>query len=105
MAEDVIARAVADRPAAAGVAAETLDDVARHSIAFETKKSATMAFAAGLPGGFALVGTVPADIAQYYVHAFRVMQKLAYLYGCSRSSTTASRWTMRRWVNWARSWV
>lgn len=81
VAEDVIARAVAGRPAIAGVAAETLDDIARHSIAFETKKSATMAFAAGLPGGFALVGTVPADIAQYYVHAFRVMQKLAYLYG------------------------
>jgi hypothetical protein len=81
VAEDVIVRAVADRPATAGVAAETLDDIARHSIAFETKKSATIAFAAGLPGGFALVGTVPADIAQYYVHAFRVMQKLAYLYG------------------------
>lgn len=63
------------------MAAETLDDIARHSIAFETKKSATMAFAAGLPGGFALVGTVPADVAQYYIHAFRVMQKLAYLYG------------------------
>lgn len=81
VAEDVIARAVADRPAAAGVAAETLDDIARHSIAFETKKSATMAFAAGLPGGFALIGTMPADITQYYIHAFRVMQKIAYLYG------------------------
>lgn len=78
---DVIAQAIIDRPAAAGVPAETLDDVARKSIAFETKKSTALAFTAGLPGGFALIGAVPADVAQYYIHAFRVMQKLAYLYG------------------------
>ncbi len=81
IAEEVIAKAVADRPAAAGVPAETLDVIARASIAFETKKSTGLAFAAGLPGGFAMIGTVPTDIAQYYVHAFRIMQKLAYLYG------------------------
>ena len=28
-----------------------------------------------------MVGTIPADITQYYVHAFRIMQKVAYLYG------------------------
>ena len=28
-----------------------------------------------------MVGTIPADLTQYYVHAFRIMQKLAYLYG------------------------
>ena len=37
--------------------------------------------AAGIPGGFAMLGTIPADLTQYYVHAFRIMQKLAYLYG------------------------
>lgn len=81
VAEDVIAQAIADRPAVAGVSHETLDEIARQSIAFETKKSTALAFAAGLPGGFALIRAVPADVAQYYVHAFRVMQKLAYLYG------------------------
>ncbi len=81
LAEDVIARAIADRPAAAGVPSETLEAIARQTIAFETKKSTVLAFAAGLPGGFAMVGTVPTDITQYYVHAFRIMQKLAYLYG------------------------
>jgi hypothetical protein len=79
--EEVITRAVADRPAAAGVPLETLDVIARQAIAFETKKSATIAFASGLPGGFAMIGTVPADVAQFYVHAFRIMQKLCYLYG------------------------
>lgn len=81
VAEEVIARAIADRPAVAGVSAGTIEVIARRSIAFETKKSTALAFAAGLPGGFALLGTVPADVAQYYVHAFRVMQKLSYLYG------------------------
>ena len=28
-----------------------------------------------------MLGTIPADITQYYVHAFRIVQKLAYLYG------------------------
>ena len=42
---------------------------------------AGLEFAAGIPGGFAMLGTVPADLMQYYVHAFRIMQKLAYLYG------------------------
>lgn len=78
---EVIARAVAERPAVAGVPAEILEVIARQSIAFETKKSTGLAFAAGLPGGFFMLGTVPTDIAQYYVHAFRIMQKLAYLYG------------------------
>lgn len=28
-----------------------------------------------------MLGTIPFDIAQYYVHALRIMQKLAYVYG------------------------
>lgn len=81
VAKDVIAEAVAARPAAAGISSKILDEIARKSIAFETRKSTALAFTAGLPGGLALFGTVPADVAQYYIHAFRVMQKLAYLYG------------------------
>lgn len=36
---------------------------------------------AGLPGGWALAGTIPADIAQFYAHVFALTQKLLYLYG------------------------
>lgn len=73
--------AITERPAAAGIDPEVLDAIARESIAFETNKSTWMSFAAGLPGGFAMIGAIPADITQYYVHAFRIMQKLAYVYG------------------------
>ena len=68
-------------PIQAGVALAQLDALADATISFESRKSASMSFAAGLPGGFAMLASIPADITQYYVHAFRVMQKLAYLYG------------------------
>jgi len=58
-----------------------LDKLANDAISFETKKSTALSFAAGIPGGLAMLGTVPADLTQYYVHSLRIMQKLAYLYG------------------------
>lgn len=76
-----IAEALSSTPAQAGFSIERLDALARASIDFETKKSAALSFAAGLPGGFAMLATVPGDVTQYYVHAFRIMQKLSYLYG------------------------
>ena len=58
-----------------------LDKLADGIISFETNKSASMSFMAGLPGGLLMAGAIPADLMQYYVHALRIMQKLAYLYG------------------------
>ena len=81
MDDETIGRAVDTTPVQAGVSLAQLDAVATGSILLETRKSAAVSFATGLPGGFALLATVPTDITQYYVHAFRVMQKLAYVYG------------------------
>ena len=81
MSDDAIASAVDSNPVLAGVSLTDLDKLADGIISFETNKSAAMSFAAGIPGGFAMLGTIPADLTQYYVHAFRIMQKLAYLYG------------------------
>ena len=79
--EEVIERALATSPALAGVPLLALDTLADETITYETTKSAALSFAAGLPGGFAMLGTIPADLMQYYAHALRIMQKLAYLYG------------------------
>jgi len=79
--EEVIERALATSPALAGVPLLVLDTLADETITYETNKSAALSFAAGLPGGFAMLGTIPADLMQYYAHALRIMQKLAYLYG------------------------
>mgnify|MGYP000191914188 FL=1 len=68
-------------PVQAGLTPAQLDQLAADTIAFETRKSAAFSFAAGLPGGFAMLATIPGDLTQYYVHTFRIMQKLSYIYG------------------------
>lgn len=78
---EVIDRAIAENPAAAGIGLEMLDRIASEVVEFETRKSTAMSFAAGIPGGFAMFGTIPGDITQFYIHAFRIMQKVAYVYG------------------------
>jgi len=79
--EAQVMEAIERTPVQAGVALPLVDEVASASIEFETRKSALVSFTAGLPGGAAMLATVPGDVVQYYVHAFRVMQKLSYLYG------------------------
>ena len=81
MGDDAIARAIDSNPLLAGVALTEIDRLAEEAISYETNKSAAISFVAGIPGGFAMLGTIPADLMQYYVHALRIMQKLAYLYG------------------------
>lgn len=73
--------AVKTTPIEAGVSPEDLDAIALGVIDFEVQKCAALSFVAGIPGGAAMVGTVPADLAQYFAHVMRVEQKLAYLYG------------------------
>lgn len=36
---------------------------------------------AGIPGGWFIAGTIPADLAQFYAHVLSMAQKLLYLYG------------------------
>ena len=81
MSDDAIARAIDSNPLLAGVALAEIDRLAEEAISYETNKSAAISFVAGIPGGFAMLGTIPADLMQYYAHALRIMQKLAYLYG------------------------
>ena len=83
MSDDAIERAIDSNPLLAGVALTEIDRLAEDAISYETNKSAAISFVAGIPGGFAMLGTIPADLMQYYVHALRIMQKLAYLYGWS----------------------
>ena len=83
MDDDAIARAIDSNPLLAGVSLSEIDRLAEEAISYETNKSAAISFVAGIPGGFAMLGTIPADLMQYYAHALRIMQKLAYLYGWS----------------------
>ncbi len=58
-----------------------LDKLAAACIKSHTKKATLISTAMGIPGGLAVIGTVPADLAQFYFHVLVMAQKLAYLYG------------------------
>ena len=79
--EKIVALAIEKNPAYVGIDRRRINKIAKQVIDFETNKVATISFAAGIPGGFAMIGTVPADLTQYFAFMIRVMQKLAYLYG------------------------
>ena len=60
---------------------ERIDQLASSCINNHLVKVTSLSFAAGLPGGWTIAATIPADMAQYYYHTFVLAQKLAYLYG------------------------
>lgn len=68
-------------PYEAGVPLEVIEKKAKAAINYETGKATAVSFAAGLPGGFAMIGTIPADLTQFMGHSMRIVQKLAYLSG------------------------
>ncbi|WP_234754157.1 hypothetical protein [Arthrobacter ramosus] len=78
--EEQIKTAIADSPAAAGIPLKVIAEVANTSIAYETSKVTGLSTLAGIPGGLAIIGTVPADLAQYMGHMLRIAQKLAYIH-------------------------
>lgn len=66
---------------AAGIPISVIDEAAKGCIGHETTTVTAISAAAGIPGGFAMIGTVPGDMVQFYGHMLRIAQKLAYLYG------------------------
>lgn len=79
--EDIIKTAVETTPAKAGIPLEHINKIADDVIQFERVCVSGISTALGIPGGVAMVATIPADIAQYYGYMLRATQKLLYLYG------------------------
>jgi hypothetical protein len=80
-AENDLERIIHLGPPGAGVSTEIIDKAASGVIAYETTKVTALSAASGIPGGLAMLGTIPADLVNFYAHVLRVVQKLAYLYG------------------------
>ncbi|MBP7332467.1 MAG: hypothetical protein BWY65_00728 [Firmicutes bacterium ADurb.Bin373] len=76
-----LADALANGTVNARISMNILDNISKGSIALETSRVTLISTAAGIPGGLAMIGTVPTDLAQFYAHVFRIAQKLAYIYG------------------------
>ena len=79
--EHIVEQAVEHNPAYAGISTEQIKKIAKECINYETTKVSTISFVSGIPGGWAMLGTLPADITQYFGHIIRIVQKLVYLYG------------------------
>lgn len=79
--DEMVDDAIARTPALAGVPAEIIDKLADDTINYERTCVSGISAALGVPGGFAMAATIPADIIQYYGYTLRATQKLLYLYG------------------------
>lgn len=79
--DEIVKEAIKSNPAKAGISSSEIDKIAKSCINYETNKVTSISALAGIPGGLAMLGTVPADTAQYFAHIIRVLQKLIYLYG------------------------
>lgn len=58
-----------------------IDKIALGCINYHTTLVCGTSALAGIPGGWAMAGTIPADLAQFYGHVIALTQKLIYLYG------------------------
>lgn len=85
--EDVVDAAIASTPIHAGIPIERINAIADEVIKFERNCVSGISAALGMPGGVAMVATIPADIAQYYGYMLRATQKLLYLYGFPEINT------------------
>lgn len=79
--QEQLSDALANGTILAEIPVTILDSIAGGSIRLETSKVTLLSTVAGIPGGFAMFGTIPSDLAQFYAHVFRIAQKLAYVYG------------------------
>jgi hypothetical protein len=77
----VVDKAIATTPAIAGIPREEVDKIVDEVIKFERNAVSGISVALGMPGGAAMVATIPADIAQYYGYMLRAAQKMLYMYG------------------------
>ncbi len=68
-------------PIQAGVTQAQLLKIANKLIITRTSQSSIASFLTGIPGGFAMAATIPADILQFFGMSLRLAQELAYLYG------------------------
>ncbi len=79
--QEVIDDAIAYNPLHANIPSKVIDAIADEVIKYERNCVSGISAALGMPGGFAMAATIPADIAQYYGYMLRATQKLMYLYG------------------------
>lgn len=85
--QEIIDIAIAESPMKAKIPLREIDKLADEVVKFERNCVSGISAALSVPGGLAMVATIPADIAQYYGYLLRATQKLLYLYGFPQIDT------------------
>lgn len=68
-------------PVEAGCSRKELHKIACKLVQKKTLLSTGASFLAGMPGGFTMAATIPADMIQFYGVALGLAQEISYLYG------------------------
>lgn len=68
-------------PQEVGIGTDKINRMAKSLVNKRTLQSSGTSFAAGLPGGWAMAATIPADTLQFFGVALRLSQELAYMFG------------------------
>lgn len=76
-----IEKIIETNPVRAGISKEIVEKISKEIIKYEVSCVTGISTALGVPGGLAMVATLPTDITQYYGYMLRAAQKLMYLYG------------------------
>ena len=79
--EQQVEAAINSTPSKAGITKSITSQIANGSIRLHLTQVTSLSFLAGLPGGWWMAGTIPADLAQFFYQAIQLSQKLAYIYG------------------------
>ncbi|MBD7937620.1 bacteriochlorophyll 4-vinyl reductase [Cytobacillus sp. Sa5YUA1] len=81
LSSDMIPILIDKGPQEVGIAADKINRMAKSLVNKRTLQSSGTSFAAGLPGGWAMAATIPADTLQFFGVALRLSQELAYMFG------------------------
>lgn len=79
--KEIIDNIIKYNPVRENIPMNIINKIADDVIQYERLCVSGISTALSAPGGFAMVATLPTDIAQYYGYMLRVTQELLYLYG------------------------
>ena len=81
LSSDKISILIDKGPLEVGIGTDKINRMAKSLVNKRTLQSSGASFAAGLPGGWAMAATIPADTLQFFGVALRLSQELAYMFG------------------------
>jgi len=86
--KEVLETAIVSTPIQAGISKDEIERLADEVVKYERNCVSGISTLLALPGGYAMLASVPADIIQYYGFLLRAAQKLLYLYGFQQIIST-----------------